>query len=197
MGIIKARIMHDIEIVFQTERLKIRKAMACDADVEFFYRLWTNPDVMTMVGFPRGLRITRDEIRAMFEKTDDSEYNRRLVVEIIKSGTPIGECKLGLPDAEGISETDVKLFPEYWGNGYGTEIKRGLVDYLFRHTDCKAVKATPNKNNIASQKMQTDVGGKRVGDGVFRFPEEMRDYTCVVPHYVYMVFREDWEKMQV
>jgi len=189
--------MHDIEIVFQTERLKIRKAMACDADVEFFYRLWTNPEVMTMVGFPQGLRITRDEIRSMFEKAENSEYKRRLLVEIIKTGIPIGECKLGLPDDGGISETDVKLFPEYWGNGYGTEIKRVLVDYLFTHTDCKAVKATPNKNNIASQKMQTAVGGKRVGDGVFRFPEEMRDYTCDVPHYVYMVFREDWEKMQV
>ncbi len=188
--------MYDTEIVFQTERLRIRKAMARDADVEFFYRLWTNPEVMSMVGFPRGLRITRDEIRAMFEKADDSEYNRRLMVEIIKTGTAIGECKLGLPD-DGISETDVKLFPEYWGNGYGTEIKRGLVDYLFRHTDCKAVKATPNKKNIASQKMQEAVDGKCVGDGVFRFPEEMRDCTCDVHHYVYMVFREDWEKKQV
>lgn len=186
--------MHTSETVFQTERLKIRKARACDSDVEFYYRLWTNPEVMTMVGFPHGLRITQDEIWAMFEKADDSEYNRRLMVEILESGIPIGECKLGLPDQEGVSETDVKLLPEFWGNGYGTEIKRGLVDYLFRHTDCKAVRATPNKMNIASQKMQEAVGGKRVGDGVFRFPEEMHEYTCDVPHYVYIVFREDWEK---
>jgi ribosomal-protein-alanine N-acetyltransferase len=189
--------MDDTEVVFQTERLSIRKAMASDMDVEMFYRLWTNPKVMTMVGFPQGLRITRDEIRAMFENAYDSEYNCRLMVEILETGVPIGECKLGLPDAEGISETDVKLFPERWGNGYGTEIKRGLVDYLFRHTDCNAVRATPSKNNIASQKMQTAVGGKRVDEGIFRFPEEMRDYTCDVPHYVYMVFREDWEKTQV
>lgn len=186
--------MGETEIVFQTERLRIRKAMDCDADVEFFYRLWTNPEVMTMVGFPQGLRITCDEIRAMFERANDSEYNRRLEVEIITTGTPIGECKLGLPDDQGISETDVKLLPEYWANGYGTEIKRGLVDYLFRNTECKAVKATPNKNNIASQKMQEAVGGKQVAEGIFRFPEEMRDYTCDVPHYVYMVLREDWEK---
>ena len=45
--------------------------------------------------------------------------------------------------------------------------------------------------------MQEAVGGKRVGEEVFRFPEEMRAYTCDVPHYIYMVFREDWEKMQV
>jgi ribosomal-protein-alanine N-acetyltransferase len=186
--------MGDTEIVFQTERLNIRKAMDCDADIEFFYRLWTNPEVMTIVGFPQGLRITRDEIRATFKKADDSEYNRRLMVEILETGVPIGECKLGLPDAEEISQTDVKLFPEYWGHGFGTEIKRGLVNYLFRHTDCKAVKATPNRNNIASQKMQTAVGGKCVGEGIFRFPEEMRDYTCEVLHYVYMVLREDWEK---
>jgi RimJ/RimL family protein N-acetyltransferase len=55
-----------------------------------------------------------------------------------------------LPDDDGIASTDIKLLPAYWGQRYGSEIKKGLVDYLFTNTDCLAVEASPNVNNIAS-----------------------------------------------
>jgi ribosomal-protein-alanine N-acetyltransferase len=181
-------------IVFRTARLSVRRATASETDVAFFHHIWTNPEVMKFVGYPQGLRITPDEIRAQIEKEHDTEYDVWLVVELKNSGVPVGECKLGWPNTDGISETDIKLLPQYWGNGYGTEIKRALVAYLFTNTGCRAVKATPNKENIASQRMQEAVGGRRVGEGVFRFPEKMRNFTCPVPHYVYLVYREDWEK---
>jgi len=183
-------------MVFQTDRLVIRKAVPSDDDVEFFYRLWTDPKVMVNVGFPYGLKITREAIRSGFEEQGTNEFKTRLVVELKTTGEPIGECKLGQPDDDGICETDVKLRPEFWGKGYGTEIKQGLVDYLFTYTDCKAVKASPNKKNIASQRMQEKVGGKRVGEHTYRFPEEMRAYTFEVESYIYMVFREDRERLK-
>lgn len=182
------------QVVIETARLRIRKAVTSGDDVDFYCSLWTNPQVMVNVGFPDGLRITREEIRDGITRKAGSVFSAQLIVIDKESGLPIGECKLGSPDADGISETDVKLLPKFWGRGFGTEIKRALVDYLFTHTDCTAIKATPNKNNIASQKMQEAVGGKRVGEGVFRFPDHMRDYTCDVPHYVYMVYRKDWER---
>jgi RimJ/RimL family protein N-acetyltransferase len=76
------------------------------------------------------------------------------------------------------------------------EIKRGLLDYLFTHTDCDAVQATPNVNNIASIKMQEAVGGERVGEEVYQFPESMRDFTTPVHHYIYRVYRRTWERDQ-
>ncbi len=183
------------DLVFSTDRLLIRRARPDESDVEFLYRLWTNPEVMKFVGFPYGLRITRDEIRGQIEKGNSSPYNVYLVAERIETGDIIGECRLGRPDDDGISVTDVKLIPEFWGRGYGSEIKRGLVEYLFTHTDCRAVKATPNIHNIASQKMQEAVGGKRIGEDVFEFPEEQEDYTWPVPHYIYLIFRDEWERM--
>ncbi len=151
---------------------------------------------MKFVGFPQGLRITPDEIRTRINKEKSTAFDTLLIVELKNSGVPIGECKLGLPDADGVAETDVKLMPCYWGNGYGTEIKRGLVWYLFTHTECRAVRATPNKDNIASQKAQEAVGGRRVGESVYLFPEAMRDFTCPVPHYIYVLYREDWERQR-
>ncbi|MBD3169530.1 MAG: GNAT family N-acetyltransferase [candidate division Zixibacteria bacterium] len=180
-----------METVFETPRLIIRKSTS--ADVDFFYALWTNPRVMVNVGFPQGLRVTREEVFNQLENQSSTEYDSRLVAEKKDTGEKIGECKLGTPDDEGFSETDVKLFPEFWARGYGTEIKRGLVNYLFRNTDCRGVVATPNKSNIASQKMQEAVGGVRVDEGVFEFPEKMREYTVDVAYLKYVVYREKWD----
>ena len=71
------------------------------------------------------------------------------------------------------------------------EIKRALLDYLFTHTDCTAVEATPNIQNQASIKMQQAVGGVCVGSGVFEFPETMQA-TQPVEYFVYLVYRQDW-----
>ncbi len=179
-------------VVFETPRLSVRRVTVSDA--AFFHRLWTNPDVMKFVGYPKGLPVAPDEIRARIEAETSAPFDALLIVEAKESGEPIGECKLGSPDADGVAETDVKLLPMHWGNGYGVEIKRGLVAHLFANTSCRAVRATPNKGNIASRKMQEAVGGRRVGEGLYRFPKAKRDFTCPVPHYIYMVYREDWEK---
>jgi RimJ/RimL family protein N-acetyltransferase len=177
--------------VFETARLVIKKATV--ADVDTYLRLWNDPRVMTNVGFPQGLRISREKIEEQMLQQPDSEFDRLLVVQLKETGEPIGECKLGRPDAGGIAETDIKLLPAYWGHKYGVETKWGLLSYLFSHTNCDCVQATPNVNNIASVKMQEAVGGVRVDEGIYQFPESMREFTTPVHHYVYRVYRTDWE----
>ena len=180
--------------VFDTERLVVRTATG--QDVDLLYELWTDPRVMANVGFPQGLRITREEIEARLQKPSESEFEQFLVVELRATGQAIGQCLMHTPDEEGIAETDVKLLPAFWGHKYGVEIKRGLVAHLFMHTACTAVGASPNVGNVASIKMQESVGGVRVGEQVYEFPESMRDYTTPVHCYIYHVYRKDWEREQ-
>jgi len=177
-------------VIFTTERLLIRIATFADAD--FLYQLWTNPAVMTNVGFPQGLRTSREKIAAQITSHGEPPFAQVLMVNLKTSGKRIGQCKMILPNEEGISTTDVKLHPDYWGQKYGVEIKRGLLDYLFRKTDCIAVEATPNIKNIASIKMQEAVCGICVGEAVYKFPKEMHSYTQSVHHYIYRVYRESW-----
>ena len=183
-------------LIFETARLAVRKAT--EADTDLFEALWRDPRVMRHVGFPYGLPITRAEIAAQLARqaAQDGEFDCRLVALLRATGAPIGECKLGAPDAQGIAHTDVKLLPQFWGHRYGVEVKRGLLDYLFRHTDCTAVSATPNVNNVASIKMQAAVGGVPVSEGVVEFPAALRDTTTPVRHIVYHVSRAAWEKQQ-
>ena len=52
---------------------------------------------------------------------------------------------------------------------------------------------TPNRENIASIKMQEAVGGRRVREGIYQFPENMKDCTINVPYFEYVVDRVTWE----
>lgn len=180
----------DQNTIIQTERLFIRSATVAHADM--YLALWTNPQVMTNVGFPFGLRITKDEIEVLLGDQPESAFGRLLVIERKDMSQPIGECRMENPDENGVATTDVKLLPDHWGHKFGIEVKRALVQYLFEHTDCSVVQASPNIDNLASIKMQEAVGGVRVGEGVGTFPESMHDTTRPVHHYVYQVSRSDW-----
>lgn len=163
------------------------------ADVDFFYQLWTNPQVMAYVGFPQGLPITRAEIQDRLAAAGTSAFDRLLVIDLQSTGQTVGECFMHAPNAEGIASTDVKLLPAFWGHQYGLEVKRGLLDYIFTHTDAIAVEASPNVDNAASIKMQEAAGGKRVGESVYQFPPSMQSYTIPVHSYTYRVTRTDWQ----
>lgn len=177
-------------VVAETSRLLIR--LAEPDDVAFICALWNDPRVMRFVGFPNGLGETEERLRANIEKRGDSEFRQLLVVSLKESGQVIGQCKMELPDADGISETDVKLHPDFWGQRYGVEVKRALLDHLFTHTDCRVVQASPNVENTASIKMQEAVGGMRVGEKLYEFPESMRETTAPVHAAIYHVSREVW-----
>lgn len=178
-------------VVRETERLRIRRATVADADV--YLELWTDPRVMTNVGFPQGLRITREEIVERLRREGDGPFERLLVAERKETGEVVGECFLHPPDEEGIAGTDVKLLPRHWGHRFGVEIKQALVDLQFEETDAAAVRGTPNVENPASIAMQEAVGGVRTGELRHEFPENMRSFTTPLHLYEYRVQRTDWE----
>lgn len=184
----------DRVVILRTERLLIRAATTADA--ELYHALWTNPRVMGIVGFPRGLPVFRSEVLQRLRKPHTSELGRPLVAELLASGEAIGECHMSELDEGGGVEPDVKLLPSFWGHKYGAELWRAMVAHLFLHTACSAVHGTPNIQNIASIKMQEAAGATRVGEGVFEFPEEMSGYTTPVPFYIYRLTRVDWDQMR-
>jgi RimJ/RimL family protein N-acetyltransferase len=177
-------------LVFTTERLSIRTATR--GDIPFLLQLWNDGRVMRFVGFPQGLQATSEQLAKQLEREPEGVFDRVLIVTL-GSGMAIGQCKLGSPDSDGIAETDVKLHPDHWRQGYGTEVKRGLLGYLFANTDCIAVQATPNRENAASLRMQEAVGGKIVGEGLDKAPPGSEGYRCDVAYLIYRVDRTDWD----
>lgn len=117
-------------MIFQTERLKVRKAEISDTD--FYLSLWNSGDVMRNVGFPDGLQILRERVLKQIKSHDETEFNQTLVVLEKQRGRRIGECKLGQPDCKGVSSPDLKFLPEFWGKGYGKEMFEALCLYILR-----------------------------------------------------------------
>ena len=64
-------------MIFQTKRLKIRKAET--SDVEMYLSLWNSGKVMRNVGFPNGLGITAEIIEKKFAAYDETEFDQTLV----------------------------------------------------------------------------------------------------------------------
>lgn len=184
-----------MSIVFETDRLRIEKGNLSYA--ELLHRLWSHPQVMSNVGFPAGLGLSLDEVHDLLARdAGNSEFGRRLIVVKKETDEAMGECLLRLPDETGIAGTDVKLLPEYWGHKYGVEVKQGLLDYLFTHTDCKAVEASPNIENVASIKMQRAVGGRIVDERVYKAPAESKVPRTDVHAYIFHVTRNAWEVLR-
>ncbi|MCF7918357.1 MAG: GNAT family N-acetyltransferase [Candidatus Cloacimonetes bacterium] len=176
--------------IFHTKRLRIIRAEPKDAD--FISSLWNNPEIMKYVGFPEGLHKTAADI--IKQINSNSEILEALLIIETLSGKRIGQCKLGKPDKDKISATDIKLLPEEQGKGYGTETKHGLLEYLFTNTDCEIVQATPNIHNIASIKMQKKAGGILIKKDVFYHQNKLPVITCPVEYFLFYIYRSDFFK---
>ncbi len=181
-------------MIFETERLTVKLARSSTETIDNYHRLWNSSEVMKFVGFPEGLGIAKSEIKKQLTEDaktkSSSSYDRSLAVYEIESGNFVGECKLGSFNKELISETDVKFLPEYWGKGYGNEIKQALCHFLFSRTKCNIFSATPNKLNLASQKMQKYCGGEIISEGLYEAPKDGKIKRSDVEYYLYHITRE-------
>jgi RimJ/RimL family protein N-acetyltransferase len=182
------------EWLIETERLCIRPAIVDQDDIEFLVQLWNTPEVMRYVGFPFGLKTTFSKVESQLKKYGTGVFDRVLLICLKATNETIGECELGSPNQDGIAHTDIKLGPKYWGSGFGKETKFALVDYLFNQTTCTGIRATPNKLNIASIKMQEAVGGRPINEDCYKFPSEMKEYAQDVEFIEYVVSRSDWKR---
>lgn len=173
-----------------TERLIIRRATLGDASM--LYALWHDPRVMEPFGYPKGMPVSKEEISQRIEAGADSLVGSILIAELKNKGPSIGECTIMAGEEAGVLHTQVKLFPAFWGHGYGLEITWALLDYIFTHTNTSIVQSTPNISHLPAVRLQEAMGSERVGEGTLEFPEELRGYTVPVPHYIYRLTREKW-----
>lgn len=174
-------------MTIRTARLRIR--LANDSDIVFVAALWNHPAIMAHAGYPEGLGITPEAVRKKLPRHNESLLDSILVVEQENTGIPIGQAMMQSPDETGGSITDIKLLPEYQRRGFGSEIKRAMISFLFENTACSHVEATPNLDNISSIRMQESVGAIRVGRGRFQPSGSLKAVARPVHYWIYRVYR--------
>lgn len=170
-------------------------------DLPFLFDLWHNPEVMRYADeFPwlRG-----------WSKSDDPETAWRLHRErraelgseyaqliLWLEGSRIGESFISplregytfgrweKPDGVRSVMGDIKLVPEHWGHGLGTEGMRQVVEWVFRHIPCALFVVPPHRHNPAAERVYQKAGFVR-----FRGMRSWRN------HRIMELTRERFEEM--
>lgn len=148
-----------------TERLALRE-ITWD-DLEDIHRLHSVPEVdeFNTLGIPWDLEQTRELIRPYVEAHNadpQSKYTWR--IQIKNSQEFIGLAGFTLSgDKFRLGEIYYKLFPDYWGVGYATEVAKSLIVVGFEKFDLHKVEAGVACENEKSVRVLEKVGMTREG----------------------------------
>jgi len=137
-------------VIFQTKRLTIR--LLKESDRTSFFDMMSNPKVMAPI--PRPV-MDKAESDTNFEKHLNAALTSDTKVWAIttKQGDEfIGICAY-LKNNQNVDEIGYRLREQFWGNGYGTETTRGLINYGFNALQLELITADVNTANINSVKI--------------------------------------------
>lgn len=129
---------------------RIRINPTCKTDLPFLRSLWNDGDVMRYLGYPHGMRLTDASMEQWWTMTSptmpqSTTANPHCTI-LRQDGRPIGELTYSL-DADHRARIDLKLAPEYWGQGYATETLLLVLRELFSTTLVKRVIVEPSPDN--------------------------------------------------
>lgn len=147
-----------------------------EQDLPFLFELWDTPEVMQYADeFPKLRGWSRSDdlgtAWAMYQEKLAALGNGyvQLILSLADDG-PIGESFFA-PLPEGYTfgrwskpvDTeclmgDIKLQPEYWGRGLGTQGMRRVVAWLFANTTCSLLIVPPHRKNPAAERVYQKAG---------------------------------------
>ena len=133
---------------FQTERLEYRTFEA--GDLEELARI--NADVLTSRyvgdGQPLSREVTGQWIENSRRNVLEHGYGTGAVV-LRETGKLIGWSGIARPE-DGSEEIVYGIYRDYWGQGLGTELLAGLLDWARKTLKLREVRATVHRDNAAS-----------------------------------------------
>jgi RimJ/RimL family protein N-acetyltransferase len=145
-----------MNVVFETERLELKKFSAADA--QGFYELNLDPEVLRYTGdVPFASVVEAETFIRNYNHYDRYGFGRWSV--FLKDwGDYIGFC--GLNYRPSVDEVDLgfRLRMSHWGKGYATEAARGSLNYGFKTYNLEKIVARAMKMNLASHRVLQKLG---------------------------------------
>lgn len=169
------------KIIFETKRLLIRDFTL--ADLEAVHDYAKNEDVIKYQNW--GPNTKEETLRFLREVINLSAKKPRLVyevgIELKETEHLIGGCSIFIQHPEDTEATiGYTLHPDYWGNGYATEVAAGLITHVQSTLGLPTLTATCDTRNLASQRVLEKNGFQleRILKNNFEQQGMLRD-TCV------------------
>lgn len=139
----------------ETARLSLRRFSLEDAD--FLYLLNHIPEVIYFTGEHTW---TMQEVIAFIHAYTDYEQKGwgRYIVSLRADGEPVGFCGFRTFGQVPGVYLSYRFLPEYWQQGYATEICRELVRYGFEELGFSEIRAQVHPVNKASVRVAEKIG---------------------------------------
>lgn len=169
-----------------SERLLLRRFQP--ADLDCLDRLNSNPLVMRYMGGPA----PRADTEAMLSGRILAYYDQCPGLGVwatveCDSGACIGFHLINHIRGEAAVQVGYRLFPEFWGRGYATEMTRVLLRYGFADLGLPKIVAITHLDNRESQKVLVKSGLKRDGERRLSHPAYAEGALAWFERH-----REDW-----
>ncbi len=160
-----------------------------ESDVPLLMKWINDPRVRHFVSnaFPKMEGVEREWVANLSKKSDS-----HIVLMIEVDGKPIGNIGVhGINWKDRTTTTGTLIGEvEYWGQGYGTDAKMTLLEYLFNTLNLRKVMSHVYAFNKRSQACNLRCG--------FKIEARLRKQRFVLGRYhdeiILGLFREDWQK---
>jgi ribosomal-protein-alanine N-acetyltransferase len=139
--------MHS-QTLFASTRLWVRPF--CDADIDDFFDMQSNPNVMRYIKSPMDYEQSQKELKRFMDYYyDQTQFFHIWAVLEQTNNHFVGLCGVYQNDK---SEYEIayRLREKHWGLGYGKEVAKGLIEYCFTQLDLTKLVAYVDKRNLGS-----------------------------------------------
>ncbi len=138
-------------MIFKTERLLVRELR--ESDLPGFHEMQGNPNVMKYVGQsamgPEENRADLKRVIDLYGKQNNDFWVWAITTE---KDVFVGTGAI-IINEKNEWEIGYRFLESHWGNGYGTEITKGLIEHAFNSMNIKTLKAYVDRDNIGSVKI--------------------------------------------
>ena len=153
-------------IILESKRLYL-KEFSID-DEEDLFRLNGNADVMKYIHPPEtDINVIKKEINKIINYYSDNPGLGVWAGYEKQSDEFIGFFELAHLDTTDEIEVGYRLFKEFWGQGYATEMTKVLIDYGFNKMGLEQIAGITHPENISSQNVLLKSGLTYIKDAVF------------------------------
>ncbi len=144
--------------ILETPRLRLREFREDDATE--LYRLNTDPEVTRYTGDAPFVDVSA--ARRFIRNYDayDKDGFGRWALERRSDGTFVGFCGLRRSDQTGEVDLGLRLFREYWSQGYATEAARAALEAGFRQFGLQTIIGRAMRENLPSITILQKLGMK-------------------------------------
>lgn len=151
-------------LMFETERLILRKMDGGDADA--VYAMRSDAEIMRFIREPQNRRETDSWIKLVSSRWQDEKIGLGAVLE--KSSKKfIGWCGLWRLIETGETEIGYALDKKFWRKGYATEAAARYLQYGFEELNLEKIVAVARPENKASRRVMERLGMTLDGIGEF------------------------------